>query len=195
MDRGKVPVPLDPDVPVQSAQTTTPRQRFGFVHQHTSHAAYYARMTSDAVLAEADAVVRRVTGRFCARWPADADDIRQEALLAVLASPEVPAPMVARNAAVDYLRRVYGRTGSAKIRGSHVATLGQLQAAEHVTGPTSADTAELADPALTWGLSGRLVMVARLLGAGWPKWQIAAACGVTPGQVSHYCAALREVAA
>jgi DNA-binding NarL/FixJ family response regulator len=89
---------------------------------------------------------------------------------------------------------VYGRVGGRRIQSAHVATANQLQASEHLT-PTAADPADLVDPAVSWGLSGRLEMVARLLGAGWSKWQIAAACGVTPGQVSRACAQLREVAA
>jgi DNA-directed RNA polymerase specialized sigma24 family protein len=148
----------------------------------------------DAELAEVVEMVARVTGDMCRRWPVDADDLRQEALMEVLAYPDAPGPTVAWRAACDYLRRVYGRPGGRRIQSAHVATASQLLASEHLT-PTAADPADLVDPAVLWGLSGRLEMVARLLGAGWPKWQIAAACGVTPGQVSRACAALREVAA
>jgi DNA-directed RNA polymerase specialized sigma24 family protein len=146
-------------------------------------------------LDELSAIVARVTRRMCARWPSDADDIRQEALLAVLSRPAGVTPgIVAKRAGIDYLRRIYGRPGGSRICGAHVATAGQLSAAEHVTGPTAPDPAELADPALTWGLAGRLEFVARALAAGWPKWRVAEACGVTAGQVSRACAVLREVA-
>jgi hypothetical protein len=139
------------------------------------------------------ATVDRVTGGLCARWPADADDIRQEAILAVLAHPDAPTAVVAKRAGIDYLRRIYGRPGGRRNESAHVATAGQLSAAEHLA-PTAADPAELADPALTWGLSGRLEVVARMLAAGWPKWVVAEVCGVSAGRVSHHCAALREVA-
>jgi hypothetical protein len=145
-------------------------------------------------LAEQMSTVDRATGRLCARWPSDADDIRQEALLAVLAAPDAPAATVAHRAGVDYLRRVYGRPGGPRNAHAHVATVGQLAASEHLTRAPSRDPAELADPAVTWGLSGRLEMVARLLAAGWPKWRVAEVCGVSAARVSHHCAALREVA-
>jgi DNA-directed RNA polymerase specialized sigma24 family protein len=149
----------------------------------------------DAELAEVVEMVARVTGDMCRRWPADADDLRQEALMRALAARRESARTYAAwRGAIDYLRRVYGRVGGRRIQSAHVATASQLQASEHLT-PTAADPADLVDPAVSWGLSGRLETVARLLGAGWPKWQIAAACGVTPGQVSRACAALREVAA
>lgn len=149
----------------------------------------------DTELAEVVEMVARVTGDMCRRWPADADDLRQEALMRALAARRESARTYAAwRGGVDYLRRVYGRVGGRRIQSAHVATASQLQASEHLT-PAAADPADLVDPAVSWGLSGRLEMVARLLGAGWPKWQIAAACGVTPGQVSRACAALREVAA
>jgi DNA-directed RNA polymerase specialized sigma24 family protein len=149
----------------------------------------------DAELAEVVEMVARVTSDMCRRWPADADDLRQEALMRALAARRESARTYAAwRGAVDYLRRVYGRVGGRRIQSAHVATVGQLQAAEHLTS-TTPDPAELADPALTWGLTGRLEVVARLLGAGWPKWRVAEVCGVTAGQVSRACAQLREVAA
>jgi hypothetical protein len=144
-------------------------------------------------LAEQMATVDRVTGDMCRRWPAEADDIRQEAILAVLAHPDAPTAVVAWRAGCDHLRRVYGRPGSRRIDGSHVATAAQLSASEFL-GARTPDPAELADPAVTWGLSGRLGAVARMLAAGWPKWLVAEVCGVSAGRVSHHCASLREVA-
>lgn len=157
------------------------------IHPLTEASINAQRRGNDA-LDEHIAVIARATGKMCARCPADADDIRQEALLAVLDTPNVPAPVIARNAAVDYLRKIYGKPGSRRIQSAHVVDppLDQVD-------PMDSDTVDLLDPVTTWGLSGRLAIVAECLIAGLPKWQIADMLGISASRVSHHCEDLRAI--